>query len=123
MSEQRFPRQFPRQLRLLKPDEFRQVFQANQRASSHGLTVLGRANGLSHPRIGLAIAKKGCPLAVQRNRIKRQSREALRGLQRQLGGVDFVVLSRPGLWQRDNRAIRRTLEKHLLELASRCAKS
>lgn len=82
--------------------------------------VLARNNGLSHPRLGLAISKKSLPLAVQRNRIKRLSRETFRHLQQQLGGIDIVVLSRHGLATQDNTRVRQALEKHLITLAAQC---
>ena len=114
--------QFPRRLRLLRPENFRQVFKQPQRAKSAGLMVLAHNNGLAHPRLGLAISKKSLPLAVQRNRIKRLSREAFRRLQHQLGGIDVVVLSRHGLMSQDNSQVSLALEQHLITLASRCDK-
>ena len=113
---------FPRRLRLLRPEQFRLVFERPQRAKSAGLTILAHNNGLPHPRLGLAISKKSLPLAVQRNRIKRLSRDVFRHLQHQLGGIDIVVLSRHGLATQDNSQVRQALEKHLTTLATRCDK-
>jgi len=84
--------------------------------------VLACANGLPHPRLGLAISKKTLPLAVQRNRIKRLSRETFRQLQHQLGGMDIVVLSKHGLASQHNTQVRQALQQHLITLASRCDK-
>ena len=114
---------FPRSHRLLRPREFRRVFEQPLRAKSVGLMVLARANQLGHPRLGLAVSKKSLPLAVQRNRIKRLSRDVFRHLQHQLGGIDMVILSRHGLARQDNPQIRLALEKQLLYLASRCDQS
>jgi ribonuclease P protein component len=114
--------QFPRSVRLLRPEDFRLVFERPQRAKSAGLMVLARSNGLPHPRLGLAVSKKSLPLAVQRNRIKRLSRDVFRHLQHQLGGIDIVILSRHELARQDNARIRQALQQHLTTLASRCDK-
>ncbi len=42
-------------------------------------------------RLGLVVTKKGNPLAVRRNRIKRQVREAFRLQRTQLPPVDIVI--------------------------------
>ena len=116
---------FPRSLRLLSPDDFRRVFQRPRRATSPGLVVLARANGLDHPRLGLAVSRKSLPLAVHRNRIKRTARDVLRLHQHELGGIDFIILTRRGLklkhWQRqDRRRLRQALDTHLMALATQC---
>jgi len=119
----RYP--FPRRLRLLSPEDFRRVFQQARRATSPGLVVLARRNDLGHPRLGLAVSRKSLPLAVQRNRVKRMAREVLRHRQHDLGGVDFIILTRRGLklkdWRRQDRErLRQTLDTHLTALASQC---
>jgi len=115
--------QFPRSHRLLRPQEFRRVFEQPTRIKANGLMLLARSNQLGHPRLGLAVSKKTLPLAVQRNRIKRLAREVFRHLQHDLGAVDIVILSRHGLLRQDNPQIRHTLERQLPELASRCDQS
>ena len=114
---------FPRSHRLLQPGEFRRVFEQSRRAKSDGLIILMRGNDIGHPRLGLAISKKSLPLAVQRNRIKRLTRDVFRHLQHQLGSSDIIVLSRHGLARRSSPDIRHTLETQLLDLASRCDQS
>lgn len=114
---------FSRSLRLLRPEEFRHVFQQPRRRTSSGLVVLARCNDLDHPRLGLALSRKSLPLAVDRNRVKRTARELLRHCQHRLGGIDFVVMSRRGLQCRDKQRLRQTLETHLLALASECEQS
>jgi ribonuclease P protein component len=86
---------------------------------------LARTNDLGHPRLGLAMSRKSLPLAVHRNRIKRMAREVLRHRQHDLGGVDFIILTRLGLklkdWRRQDRErLRQTLDTHLTALASQC---
>ena len=86
---------FSRQSRLLKPAEFKSVFQQPMRSGDDCFRILARANGIQRNRLGMAVSKKGCPLAVGRNRIKRVIRESFRsqmvGLENE-ETLDFVVL-------------------------------
>ncbi|CAK0761163.1 RNase P protein component [Gammaproteobacteria bacterium] len=112
--------EFPQTLRLLRASQFERVFAQARKVSGSGLTVLARGNDLSHPRLGLVVSKRSARAAVARNRIKRLAREAFRHLQDRLGGVDLIVLSRPGLTERDNPTLAGLLSKYLLDAASRC---
>lgn len=87
---------FPRRARLLKPAEFKAVFERGARLHERGLTVVSAANTLAHARLGLAISKKSLPLAVDRNRLKRRIRDTFRLNQRKLPAVDLVILAKPG---------------------------
>lgn len=98
---------FTRKVRLLKPEEFKRVFdQTKLRASTRHVLILASPNGLEHPRIGFVLAKKQIKLAVDRNRVKRLIRESFRHQQSDLLALDFVILARPGLAKLDNRQIR-----------------
>ena len=56
-----------------------------------------RADAAAEPRLGLAVPR-ATGGAVVRNRIKRQLREAWRGLlPRVAAGHDYVLIARPGL--------------------------
>jgi len=77
-------------------------------------TVLCRANEDDEARLGLAIAKKHCRLATDRNRIKRVIRESFRRHKAALAGLDIVVLNRPAAAQTDNEQLFKCLEKHWL---------
>src|SRR3546814_10856311 len=87
---------FPRRARLLKPAEFKAVFERGARLHERGLTAVCATNTLAHPRLGLAIAKKSLPLAVDRNRLKRRLRDTFRLNQRNLPAVGLVILAKPG---------------------------
>lgn len=91
--------------KLLKPAEFKHVFNAAKRAGDRHLTIFYTANELNHPRLGLAISKKVSKLAVDRNRIKRLARETFRLKQTQLQFADFVVLARPSAVKEDNAVL------------------
>lgn len=65
----------------------------------------------------MAISRKRVPKAVCRNRIKRVIRDSFRHHRRELGDLDVVVLSCPGLSRMENAELRRTLAGHWRHLA------
>lgn len=110
---------FPKQVRLLRSPEFRQVFDAKQSVADPTLVIFGRPQQLPYSRLGLAVSKK-VGNAVIRNRWKRRIREAFRTQLPELPqGLDFVVLPRRGA-KLDTKAIHRSLRKLVLRLARRC---
>lgn len=88
---------FGRDARLLKPAEFERVFTENERARTETLLVMARPNALGQARLGLVVAKRLLPRAVDRNRVKRCVRETFRVQQLDLPPCDFVVrlIARP----------------------------
>ena len=86
---------FSKNSRLLKAADYKAVFDGAQfNVSCRHFLVLAVSNELSRSRLGLVVAKKNIPGAVQRNRIKRHVRESFRrspGLARPL---DLIVLVR-----------------------------
>lgn len=96
-------RGFGREKRLLKPRQFKAVFDSpGGKVAGRSVLFLARANGLDHPRLGLVIGKKSVRLSVERNRLKRQIRETFRQSQCDLPGWDVVVVARKGLGDLDN---------------------
>ncbi|OOR88161.1 ribonuclease P protein component [Moraxella caviae] len=84
---------FGKSQRLLKPDEFRQVFDAPlKKVHGEHLLVFVQKNNTSHARLGLAITKKKLKRAVDRNYIKRITREAFRHASVEMGAVDVVLI-------------------------------
>jgi ribonuclease P protein component len=75
-------------------------------------TVLYKQNGTRSARLGLAISKKHCKLAVGRNRIKRVVRESFRQQQTKLTGLDVVILNQPAAMRASNKALFDSLGKH-----------
>lgn len=85
---------FPRARRLTSKAAFDRVFQKPKKSASPWFLILYRANGLSYPRLGIALSKKQIKTAVLRNQTKRIIRESFRLHQSQLGAWDIVVLAR-----------------------------
>jgi ribonuclease P protein component len=112
---------FPPQLRLKKPIEYKKVFAKPVKSSDQYFTMLAIKNDFDHPRLGLAIAKKNIRKAVHRNMIKRAVRENFRMQQQSLGSIDIVVLARREAVDASLDLLRKSLEKHWLKLVTRCA--
>ena len=94
-----------RKSRLSRSAEFDRVYRSG-RSAQHRLLVLYRfdrpedvpAGGDSgaSSRIGITVSKK-VGGAVERNRLKRQLREALQASELLDGAADYVAIARPGL--------------------------
>ncbi len=111
---------FGRELRLLKPAEFKRVFDGATKATTRYLTLLARPNNLGYPRLGMAISRKNVRSAVKRNQIKRQVRESFRHHQGELGGIDIVVMARGGISDWEWQELRAALDGKWQELHRRC---
>jgi len=107
---------FSHHLRLLKPDDYRRVFNAALGSKDRFFMVFVRANGLQYGRLGLAISKKKTKRAVDRNRLKRLVRESFRTHQQLLAGLDLVVLNQRGAMLDDNSQYLSSLSRHWLRL-------
>jgi len=104
---------FERRRRLLEAKDFKRVFDDNRfRSSNQNILVLAISNPLTTPsRLGIVVAKKNVRRAVDRNRIKRLTREYFR---QQIAphscSMDYVVLARPGTSNLDNKSLRVSLK-------------
>lgn len=88
------------------------MFKKASRSRDKMFTVLTTDNHGHAARLGLAIAKKHCKLAVSRNRLKRIVRESFRQHREYLEGLDIVVMNQQGTHMADNRALFDSLAKH-----------
>ncbi|MCY4525485.1 MAG: ribonuclease P protein component [Anaerolineaceae bacterium] len=102
-----------RRLRLRDDADFRRVRQSGRRYGSALMRLHVSAGPCSHNRYGL-VAGKRVGGAVQRNRIRRQLREALRKLDAGLlQGHDLIVVAQPALAGVTGTAVQRELRLQL----------
>lgn len=114
---------FAKTSRLLNANDYKQVFDnARLKVSTPELLFLAHPNTLSHPRLGLVIAKKHVKLSVGRNRIKRVVRESFRLHQTELSGLDIVVLARKGLATLDKQQLHLCCQQLWQQLQKRVEK-
>jgi len=110
---------FAKASRLLNASDFSAVFNNTHfKVSCRYFLVLARRNESSNSRLGLVVAKKNIPTAVQRNRIKRLIRDSFRR-QELLAGLDLVVLVRKGADKLPNDAISSAIAKLWQDAASK----
>ena len=74
--------------------------------------MLSRESRGEGARLGLAISKKNCRLAVQRNRLKRIVRESFRSNKEMLGGLDIVVMCQTAASRARNKELFDSLAEH-----------
>jgi ribonuclease P protein component len=110
---------FSRELRLLTPSEYSNVFNRPIRISSEKITVLITQNNKKHPRLGLAISKKSVKLAYQRNLIKRVIRDSFRRHQQSLPPIDMVAISKKGTQELSSAELHQVMIKLWLKIKKR----
>jgi ribonuclease P protein component len=111
---------FGKAKRLLDAKAYTRVFDGTEGKASHKhLLLLARRNGLGGHRLGLVVAKKNVRLAVQRNRIKRITREFFRTLPPGSTGMDVVLIARRGIDQLENAELSTILRQQWQRLGRR----
>lgn len=115
---------FSRTHRLLRPAEFKAVFDSTAfKVGEQHFVLLLRPNGLDHPRLGLVIAKKKVRLAVDRNRLKRRIRDSFRRHQQDLPAVDIIFMARQELADVEPAVFAAVLEKAWKRTARKAAQA
>jgi ribonuclease P protein component len=118
------PLHFRRRQRLLTAADFARVFSAaDVKSGQNEVLLLARFNDRPEHRLGLAVAKKHLPGAVQRNCLKRLSREAFRTLEPTQPNLDIIVLSRPGARGASKEDLRGALAQQFSRLRRRAARN
>ena len=109
---------FGKAYRILKTDEFSSVFSFRRTHSSEFFQIFVKANGLTHARLGLVVAKKVAQRAVARNYIKRTIRETFRRERTDLPAVDLVIRCRRRFSRCDGDAARHQLKNLFARIAA-----
>jgi ribonuclease P protein component len=107
-------------MRLHQPAEFRAVRERGKKFADAFFSLSVLANVASHPRLGLAIATRVFGSAVDRNRIKRLTRESFRLNQLALPAVDVTVSARDAARGATPADLRASLDKHWKSIARKC---
>jgi ribonuclease P protein component len=111
---------FKKTQRLLNASDYKQVFDHNMvKVANPSLLVLAKPTDGLPSRLGLVVAKKNIPTAVQRNRIKRAARETFRKRQFETP-LDVVFLARQGADKLSTQKLTSIIEKSWVKLDSRC---
>jgi len=110
--------EFRRHHRILQAGQFNAVFANLKRLHGKFFSLHLLVNGVEHHRLGLAVSRKVSKRAVDRNRIKRQVRDAFRHFQvRESAGkekgrkLDMVIVAKPAAAEADAQQLRQELEK------------
>ena len=104
--------------RLRKPAEFKAGVDAGRRHTTRHFIAVVSKNPNGGARIGFAISKKIAVRAVDRNRLKRQTRESFRHQFAALPAVDIIMLGRPGCATAKNEELRASLKELWLKIAA-----
>lgn len=100
----------PKARRLIEGRDYRLVFSCRQRIAGQFLVLNSAPNDGSFARLGLAVGKRNCRRAVDRNRVKRVIREWFRLRVNALPASDMVYSVRPRASQATNTELRADLE-------------
>lgn len=114
---------FSRELRLLTPSHFSNVFEKAIPCGSQYLTLLARNNDQTHPRLGITIAKKRVKKAVQRNRLKRIIRESFRLHSNSMPNIDIIVMAKSGCDTLSNEELHSLIKKSWNRLNKKCLRA
>jgi ribonuclease P protein component len=117
------PSRFGANLRLRSKLQFDAVYAGGRRIDDRFFALRIKANGLSHARVGLAVAVKTAGNAVKRNRIRRLIRESFRLAQHELPSVDIVVAAKFPASAAPATSLRASLATLWKRVASTCATS
>ena len=111
----------PKASRLLNAVAYGAVFeQTHFKVSCRYFLILARLSRDTNTRLGLIVAKKHIPAAIQRNRMKRLIRTSFRSLHPFPRHLDLVVLVRKGADEIHNRQAFALLNTLWSDLALKC---
>lgn len=109
---------FPRRYKLSRQEGFSQVLKQTAQIS-RWFSIYAQPNDLGCARLGISVAKKVVPNAVQRNRIKRMVREIFRQQTRNRAEKDIVIRLRKRVdgqdWHKATAVLKESLGLVLIE--------
>ena len=106
-----------KQNRLTKQKDFEKIFKQARSFYSKRLGVKAQVNQSALNRFGIIISTKISKKATERNRLKRQIRQAARELNKELKpGFDLVIMALPGFINQEYVIVKEEMEKIFLKL-------
>lgn len=102
----------PLKNRLKKKKEFDKVFKEGVAQKGQFVLLKSVDNDLNYPRFGIVVSKKVSNRAVDRNKIKRRLREAVRAFLPEKGR-DYVIVSFPQIMRADYKEIEEQIRELL----------
>ena len=106
---------FPRQHRIVRPAEFRAIYERGAKLHSERFVLFGCSNSVGYHRLGITVSRK-VGAAVVRNRVKRLFREIFRKSSAEIPRhFDLVVNAKRGA----AAAVYSELREEFLSAASR----
>ena len=114
---------FGAELRLRSKLQFDAIYASGRRIDDRFFGLRIKPNGLSHPRLGLAVAVKTAGSGVARNRLRRLVRESFRLAQHELPALDVVVAAKFPAAGAPAATLRASLATLWNRVASTCASS
>lgn len=106
-----------KQSRLVKEKDFKRIFKRGRSSYTKIFGIKILANELEFNRYGIVISAKVSKKAVERNRLKRQFRAALKEYDKKLApGFDLAVIISPAALNQEYKFIKNELEKALITL-------
>lgn len=110
----------PKKVRLLKRAQFLTLSKQGKRVHTDSFIAIVLNGTAQNNRIGITISKK-VGNAVERNRIKRITREYFRHNKENISGpTDLNIIARKGLTTLSNRQIIEKLDKLFKKIAQNC---
>ena len=104
---------FPKNCRIIDKPGFDAVFKKRKKKSNSSFVVYFKKNNSDYPRLGMIAAKKQLRFAVQRNRVKRIIKEVFRHQQKELIGLDIVIVCLKASGLKSRAELRLCLEQLL----------
>lgn len=106
-----------KQHRLVKQKDFEKVFKQGRAYYTKLFGTKTLANQLEFNRFGIVISTKVSKKATERNRLKRQVRQAVRDLDKNLkSGLDLVIIVLPAILTQEDNTVEDELKKIFIKL-------
>ena len=103
--------------RLVKEKDFKKIFKQGKFSYTKIFSIKVLANELGVNRYGIVISNKVSKKAVERNRLKRRFRAAIKDFENKIHkGYDLVIIASPAAINQEYKFIKSELEKVLFVL-------